>query len=34
MPEQVIRPKAFTKIKLVKFDPVYTDSMEKEATSR
>lgn len=32
MPEQVIRPKAFTKIKLAKFDPAYTNGMEKEAT--
>jgi PPK2 family polyphosphate:nucleotide phosphotransferase len=32
MPEQVIRPKAFSKVKLAKFDPDYTGDMEKEAT--
>jgi polyphosphate kinase 2 (PPK2 family) len=32
MPEQLIRPKAFSKIKLAKFDPDYSNGMEKEAT--
>jgi PPK2 family polyphosphate:nucleotide phosphotransferase len=31
MPEQVIRPRAFAKVKLAKFDPDYTAGMEKEA---
>jgi PPK2 family polyphosphate:nucleotide phosphotransferase len=32
MPEQVIRPKAFAKVKLAKFDSDYSADMEKEAT--
>jgi PPK2 family polyphosphate:nucleotide phosphotransferase len=32
MPEQVIRPKAFAKVKLAKFDPDYAGNLEKEAT--
>jgi PPK2 family polyphosphate:nucleotide phosphotransferase len=32
MAEHLIRPKAFSKIKLAKFDPDYTGDMDKEAT--